>query len=120
MAIMYLIVITTVTCLLLLSYKLDRTTSSLKYTIPLTAGMISLGVVIISYFYGGLTGMGIGVVNFAIFIGSIISIIIISVSEIIRSKERSTTKTVNAIPIAISPRLSYKQKVLSFNSAPAF
>lgn len=44
--------------------------------------------------------MGIGVVNFAIFIGSIIPIIIISVSEIIRSKERPTTKTVNVIPIA--------------------
>lgn len=87
MAIMYLIVITTVACLLLLSYKLGRTTSSLKYTISLIAGIVSLSVVIISYFYGGLTGMGIGVVNFAIFIGAIISIIIISVSEIIKIKK---------------------------------
>ncbi|MCE4089968.1 hypothetical protein LXM61_12480 [Priestia megaterium] len=52
MATMYLIVITIVTSLLLLSYKLGRTTFFLKYKIPLTAGMISLSVVIISYFYG--------------------------------------------------------------------
>ena len=50
MPIMYLIVITTVACLLLLSYKLSRTTSSLKYTIPLIAGIVSLSIVIISYF----------------------------------------------------------------------
>ncbi|MGG0545428.1 YesK family protein [Priestia aryabhattai] len=92
MAIMYLIVITTVACLLLLSYKLGRTTSSLKYTISLIAGIVSLSIIIISYFYGGLTGMGIGVVNFAIFIGSIISIIIILLSEIIRSKESPINK----------------------------
>ena len=36
--------------------------------------------------------MGIGVVNFAIFIGSIISIIIILLSEIIRSKESPINK----------------------------
>lgn len=39
-----------------------------------------------SIFYGGLTGFGTGVLNFAILIGSILSLIVILISEIIKSK----------------------------------
>ena len=90
MAIMYMIVIFTVTCLLLLSGRMSKKVSSLKYLIPLIIGVISLGIVIISSFYGGLTGFGIGVINFAILIGSILSIIIILISEIIKEKSSKT------------------------------
>ncbi|PFK67388.1 hypothetical protein COJ21_24240 [Priestia megaterium] len=86
MSIMYMIVIFTVTCLLLLSSRMSKKVSFLKYIIPLIIGVISLGIVIISSFYGGLTGFGIGVINFAILIGSILSIIIILISEIIKRK----------------------------------
>ncbi|MBD8847075.1 hypothetical protein [Priestia megaterium] len=86
MAIIYMIVISMVTCLLLLSSRMSKNVSSLKYITPLIIGVISFGIVIISGFYGGLTGFGIGVISFAILIGSILSIIIILISEIVKSK----------------------------------
>lgn len=72
--------------LIVLSYALSRKKPTIKYIAPLIVGVISVGVVIISFLIGGGTGMSVGTISFTAFISSLISLLIISIAESIKRK----------------------------------
>ncbi|PAK38181.1 hypothetical protein CHH47_29690, partial [Priestia megaterium] len=67
--------------LIVLSYALSRKKPTIKYIAPLIVGVISVGVVIVSFLIGGWIGMRVGTISFTAFISSLISLLIIFIAE---------------------------------------
>ncbi|PAV29672.1 hypothetical protein CIL05_09875 [Virgibacillus profundi] len=72
------LIISIITAILLLgiSFVFSKKKSSMRYIIPLIVTLISVLLIIISFFVSDWTGMGIGLYGFAIFIGSAFALII--------------------------------------------
>ncbi|QSX24346.1 YesK family protein [Priestia megaterium] len=83
---LYIVSIIIIASLIILSYVIGRKNSNLKYVAPLMVGIISVSVVIVSFLIGGWTGMRVGTIGFVAFISSFISLLIISVAEIVKRK----------------------------------
>ena len=83
---LYIVFIIMIAGLIILSYVIGRRNSNLKYVAPLIVEMISVGVIIVSFLIGGWTGMRIGTIGFFAFTSSFISLLIISVVEIVKRK----------------------------------
>ncbi|WP_350891587.1 YesK family protein, partial [Priestia megaterium] len=67
--------------LIVLSYALSRKKPTIKYIAPLVVGVVSVGIVILSFLIGGWIGMRVGTISFTAFISSLISLLIISITE---------------------------------------
>ncbi|NER40466.1 hypothetical protein G3M54_04235 [Bacillus megaterium NBRC 15308 = ATCC 14581] len=74
-------------------HSVEKTT--IKYIAPLIVGVVSVGVVIVSFLIGGWIGMRVGTISFTAFISSLISLLIISIAESV--KENSVNIIVNKI-----------------------
>ncbi|MED3881576.1 YesK family protein [Priestia megaterium] len=72
--------------LIALSYVLSRKKPTIKYITPLIVGVVSVGVVIVSFLIGGWIGMRVGTISFTAFISSLISLLIISIAESVKRK----------------------------------
>ncbi|MGE7716719.1 YesK family protein [Priestia megaterium] len=72
--------------LIALSYALSRKKPAIKYITPLIVGVVSVGVVIVSFLIGGWIGMRVGTISFTAFISSLISLLIISIAESVKRK----------------------------------
>ncbi|MEO2224420.1 YesK family protein [Priestia megaterium] len=72
--------------LIALSYALSRKKPTVKYITPLIVGVVSVGVVIVSFLNGGWIGMRVGTISFTAFISSLISLLIISIAESVKKK----------------------------------
>ncbi|WP_182006863.1 YesK family protein [Priestia aryabhattai] len=72
--------------LIALSYAFSRKKPTIKYITPLIVGVVSVGVVIVSFLIGGWIGMRIGTISFTAFISSLISLLIISIAESVKRK----------------------------------
>ncbi|MEC5425705.1 YesK family protein [Virgibacillus sp. C22-A2] len=75
---MDLLIISAITSVLLIgiSWVYHRKKSPLKFIIPLTFLLISIAAIILSFFAGEWTGLGLGMLAFAVFIGSAIALIV--------------------------------------------
>jgi len=82
----YIVSIIIIASLIVLSYALGRKKSTLKYIAPLIIGVISAGVVIVSFLIGGWIGMRVGTISFTAFISSLISLLLISIAESVKRK----------------------------------
>ncbi|AJI21088.1 hypothetical protein H8R29_08705 [Priestia megaterium] len=72
--------------LIVLSYALSRKKPTIKYIAPLVVGVVSVGIVILSFLIGGWIGMRVGTISFTAFISSLISLLIISIAESVKRK----------------------------------
>ncbi|MEN3781396.1 YesK family protein [Priestia megaterium] len=72
--------------LIALSYALSRKKTTIKYIAPLIVGVVSVGIVILSFLIGGWIGMRVGTISFTAFISSLISLLIISIAESVKRK----------------------------------
>ncbi|HWL22235.1 hypothetical protein H7K20_18510 [Priestia aryabhattai] len=72
--------------LIVLSYALSRKKPTIKYIAPLVVGVVSVGIVILSFLIGGWIGMRVGTISFTAFISSLISLLIISITESVKRK----------------------------------
>ncbi|MED3980536.1 YesK family protein [Priestia megaterium] len=77
--------------LIALSYALSRKKPTIKYITPLIVGVVSIGVVIVSFLIGGWIGMRVGTISFTAFISSLISLLIISIAESVKRKFSNNT-----------------------------
>jgi RsiW-degrading membrane proteinase PrsW (M82 family) len=83
---LYRVSIIMIASLVVLSYALGRKKPTNKYIAPLIVGVISVGVVAVSFLIGGWTGMRVGAISFTSFTSSLISLVIISIAESVKRK----------------------------------
>ncbi|MBU8757050.1 MULTISPECIES: YesK family protein [Priestia] len=83
---LYIVSIIMIPSLIVLSYALSRKKPTIKYIAPLIVGVISVGVVIVSFLIGGWIGMRVGTISFTAFISSLISLLIIFIAESAKRK----------------------------------
>jgi predicted tellurium resistance membrane protein TerC len=84
---LYIVSIIMIASLIVLSYALSRKKkTTIKYIAPLIVGVISVGVVIVSFLIGGWIGMRVGTISFTAFISSLISLLIIFIAESAKRK----------------------------------
>ncbi|GAB1774227.1 MULTISPECIES: YesK family protein [Priestia] len=83
---LYIVSIIMIASLIVLSYALSRKKTTIKYIAPLIVGVVSVGVVIVSFLIGGWIGMRVGTISFTAFISSLISLLIISIAESVKRK----------------------------------